>query len=165
MNLLKKNLSILSAAVLCLGLVACGNRGDDFPDIGGDWRVTGIVRAGGTVTRNGENTDVLVCVHKADATFYYDTEDQVLFDSVNYPITLEGDAWEMFLGIDFADLNGDGNSDVTMRFNDGGTELLMVWFWDTESEQFEYRPEESRLGEDDDGRGDLIPDDGDADNQ
>ena len=23
----------------------------------------------------------------------------------------------------------DGNSDVTMKFNDGGSELLMVWFW------------------------------------
>lgn len=38
----------------------------------------------------------------------------------------------------------------------------MVWFWDTESEQFVYQPEKSQLGENDDGRGDIIPADGDA---
>lgn len=130
--------------------------------IGNDWRTTGIVRDGGTITRNGEDTVVLVCVHKADATFYYDTEDQTLFDSVDYPITLGDNVWDMFKGSDFADLNGDGNSDVTMKFDDGGTEIKMVWFWDTESNQFVYQPEKSQLGEHDDGRGDLIPDDGDA---
>ena len=105
--------------------------------------MTGVVRENGTITRGGEDTDVLVCVHKADAAFYYDTEKQVLFDSVEYPIPLEGDAWEMFQSIDFADLNGDGNSDVTMRFHDGGNELLMVWFWDAENERFMYQPDES----------------------
>ena len=156
----KKYTSLLLAVVFCLGLTACGVSGgsDVEPDVGGtDWRTTGIWRDDGTITRDGEDTDVLVCVHKADATFYYDTEDQVLFGSVDYPITLAGDAWKMFQGIDFADRNGDGNSDVTMRFDDGGSKLLMVWFWDTESEQFVYQPEESRLGEDDDGRGDLVP--------
>ena len=53
--------------------------------------------------------------------------------------------WDLFRGIDFTDLNGDGNSDVTMKFNDGGTEIKMVWFWDTESEQFVYQPDESQL--------------------
>lgn len=146
MNLLKKNLALLLAVVLCLCLTACGdsNGPDVEPDVvGTDWRTTGIWRGDGTITRDGEDTDVLVCVHKADATFYYNTEDQVLFDFVDYPITLEGDAWEAFQSIDFADLNGDGNSDVSMRFNDGGSELLMVWFWDTESYQFVYQPEES----------------------
>ena len=146
MNLLKKNLALLLAVVLCLCLTACGdsNGPDVEPDVvGTDWRTTGIWLGDGTITRDGEDTDVLVCVHKADATFYYNTEDQVLFDSVDYPITLEGDAWEAFQSIDFADLNGDGNSDVSMRFNDGGSELLMVWFWDTESELFMYQPEES----------------------
>ena len=33
---------------------------------------------GGTITRGGEGTDILVCVHKADATFYYDEEVQTL---------------------------------------------------------------------------------------
>lgn len=163
MNLLKKNFAFLLAVVLCLSLTACsGNNNPDFDDdVGGDWRVTGIVRASGTITRDGEDTTVLVCVHKKDATFYYDTEDQTLFGSVDYPITLGDDVWDRFKDIDFADLNGDGNSDVTMKFNDGDNELLMVWFWDTESSQFVYQPEESQLGEEDEGRGDLIPDDGD----
>ena len=171
----KKYANFLLALVLCLSLTACGdsNGTDVESDVGEtDWRTTGIWRSDGTITRDVEDTDVLVCVDKADAIFYYDTEYQTMFGSVNYPITLEGDAWKMFQDIDFADLNGDGNSDVTMRFDDGGNELLMVWFWDTESEQFVYQPEESQLGEDDDdrgelipdddGRGDLVPDDGDA---
>ena len=119
----KKNRGLLLALVLCLSLTACGgsNEPDVEPDVGGtDWRTTGIWRSDGTITRDGEDTDVLVCVDKADAIFYYDTEYQTMFGSVNYPITLEGDAWKMFQDIDFADLNGDGNSDVTMRFDDGG---------------------------------------------
>ena len=161
----KKNRGLLLALVLCLSLTACGgsNEPDVEPDVGGtDWRTTGIWRSDGTITRDGEDTNVLVCIHQADADFYYDTEEQVLFDAVDYPIALEGDAWEAFQSIDFADRNGDGNSDVTMNFKDGGKELLMVWFWDTESEQFVYQPEESQLGEEDDGRGDLISDDGAA---
>ena len=100
----------------------------DIEEIGKDWRTWGIVRDYGTITRDGEDTVVLVCVHSSDANFYYDLEDQVLFGYVDYPLTIEGNAWEAFRGIDFADLNGDGNGDVTMKFNDGGTELLMVWF-------------------------------------
>lgn len=152
----KKYAGLLLALVLCLSLTAC--RGSDDA-AGDDWRNSGEVVGRGIITRDGEDTDVLLCIHAADTDFYYDTEEQVLFDSVDYPITIESDAWEAFQSIDFADLNGDGNSDVTMRFDDGGSELLMVWFWDTESEQFMYQPEESQLGEYDDGRGDLIPDD------
>ena len=161
MNLLKKAFVFLLAAVLCLSLTACGGSGPDVesdvgessdepdpggggdrPDIAGaDWRTTGIWRGDGTITRDGEDTDVLLCIHEADADFYYDTEEQVLFDSVDYPITLESDAWEAFQSIAFADLNGDGNSDVIMKFNNGSSELLMVWFWDTESAEFVYQPE------------------------
>ena len=75
-------------------------------------------------------------------------EDQVLFGGVEYPITFGDNVWDLFRGIDFTDLNGDGNSDVTMKFNDGGTEIKMVWFWDAESELFVYQPEESQLGQD-----------------
>ena len=112
--------------------------------IGNDWRTWGITRDSGTITRDGEDTVVLVCVHKADATFYYDTEDQALFDSVDHPITLWDNVWDIFKGIDFADLNGDGNSDATMKFGDSGTELLMVWFWDVESAEFVYQPDNSK---------------------
>ncbi|MGN0317876.1 MAG: hypothetical protein ACI4E1_08105 [Lachnospira sp.] len=149
---MKKNFALILAVVFWLSLTACdfgvfGIGGNDVdPDIGGtDWRTTGIWRGAGTITRDGEDTNVLVCVHKEDATIYYDTEEQTLFGFVDYPITLNGNAWDMFQSIDFTDLNGDGNSDVTMRFDDSGNELLMVWFWDTESEQFVYQPEKSLL--------------------
>ena len=160
MKIWKKYAILLLTLVMCLSLTACGDSSEnENDDVGGtDWRTTGIWRGDGTITCDGEDINVLVCIHKADAAFYYDTDDQTLYCSVDYPITLEGDAWEMFQGIDFADLNGDGNSDVTMNFNDDSTELLMVWFWDTESEMFMYQPDESQLGEDE-GRGDLIPDD------
>ncbi|MGN0636211.1 MAG: hypothetical protein ACI4I5_08315 [Acutalibacteraceae bacterium] len=145
----KKYTGLLLALVMCLSLTACNGSNNDLDIVvGNDWRVTGVVRDSGTITRDGEDTVVLVCVHAADAAFYHDTEDQVLFDSVDYPITLESNAWEAFRSIDFADLNGDGNSDVTMKFNDGGSALLMVWFWDTESNAFVYQPEESQLGMD-----------------
>lgn len=142
MNFLKKYFTLLPAAVLCLGLTACGIRNEDLdaPVVGEDWRTTGIVRDSGTITRDGKDIDVLVCIHASDATFYHDTEEQVLFDSVDYPVTLESNAWEVFKSINFSDLNGDGNSDVTMKFDDGGSELVMVWFWDKESNMFVYQP-------------------------
>ena len=139
-DFLKKNSAFLLAVVLCLCLAACG----DYPIGGNDWRTWGITRDGGTITRDGEDTVVLVCVNKMNATFYYDSEDQILFGYVEYPITFGDGVWDIFRGIDFADLNGDGNSDVTMKFDDGGTELKLVWFWDTESEQFVYQPDNSK---------------------
>ena len=64
------------APVLCLSLTACGDsngedegRGDLIPDdvSGADWRTTGIWRSDGTITCDGEDTNVLVCIHKEDA--------------------------------------------------------------------------------------------------
>ena len=142
MKIWKKYAILLLALVMCLSLTACGDSSEnENDDIGGtDWRTTGIWRGDGTITCDGEDINVLVCIHKADAAFYYDTDDQTLYCSVDYPITLEGDAWEMFQYIDFADLNGDGNSDATMHFIDGDNELIMVWFWDTESKEFLCQP-------------------------
>ena len=159
MKIWKKYAILLLALVMCLSLTACGDSSEnENDDIGGtDWRTTGIWRGDGTITCDGEDINVLVCIHKADAAFYYDTDDQTLYCSVDYPITLEGDAWEMFQYIDFADLNGDGNSDTTMHFIDGDNELIMVWFWDTESKEFLCQPELCVLGDEDEGRGDLIP--------
>ena len=149
MSILKKAFGISAAVAVCMGLSACGgsNGDNDYPDVvGDDWRVTGVVRDSGTITRNGEDTNVLVSVLTEGTAFYYDTKDQLLFDTVFYPtelaekVALSGDVWGMFKGIDFADLNGDGNSDVTMKFDDSGSELAVVWFWDAGSEQFIYQP-------------------------
>lgn len=140
--------------LLCLGLAACGSGSDangdwdDPDDLGGtDWRTTGIDRDAGTITRDGEDTFVRVCINASDAVFCYDTQIQTVFDVVEYPITLTGDPWEMYQSIDFADRNGDGNSDVTTVFDDGGSEFVMVWFWDAESDSFVYQPAESQIGD------------------
>ena len=131
----------------CLSLIACGNAVDDerYTDevIGNDWRVTGVVRDGGIITRNGKDIDVLVCIHSEDAVFYYDSEDQELFDSVEYPTTIQGDPWESYQSIDFTDRNDDGNSDVAMMFEENGKIIQMVWFWDADTEGFVFQPEES----------------------
>ena len=153
MNIVKKTFAIFAAAFVCMGLSACSSSDNsgDLDIVGNDWRVTGVVRGSGTITRNGEDTEVLVCVLTEGTAFYYDTEDQMLFDSVFYPadlaekVALSGDVWGMFTGIDFADLNGDGNSDVTMRFDDGGSELAVEWFWDAQELKFVCQSEKSTL--------------------
>ena len=151
-----KFLTPLLAQLLALALIACNNAVDDeqCPDevVGDDWRVTGVVRDSGIITRNGEDIDVLVCVHAGDATFYYDSENQVLFDFVEYPTAIQDDPWESYQSIDFADRNDDGNSDVTMMFDDNGDITLMVWFWDADTENFVFQPEESSAMPD--GKGD-----------
>lgn len=131
----------------CLSLTACGHVVDDeqYQDevVGDDWRVTGVVRDSGIITRNGEDIPVLVCIHAEDATFYYDSEDQVLFDYVEYPMAIQGDPWESYQSIDFADRNDDGNSDVSMIFEENGDVTRMVWFWDADTEGFVFQPEEN----------------------
>lgn len=139
-----KSCAALLTALLCLSLAACGKEGGG--DVAGaDWRTTGIVRAEGTVTRGGEDTDVLVCVHAEDAALYYDAAEQVLYAAVDYPAAIQGDAWAAFQSIDFADRNGDGSSDVAMLFQEGDGMTLLVWFWDETAEQFVFRPEESSV--------------------
>lgn len=144
---MKKLFALLLALGLCLGLAACGSSGEDADDpndvVGGDWRVTGIVRDSGNITRDGEDTDVLVCVHADGADFYYDEETQVLYGDVTYPVTLQSDPWEAFQSIDFADRNGDGNGDVAMLFQLDGQQVLMVWFWDADAGAYTFQPEES----------------------
>ena len=146
---MKKLFTLLLALVMCLALVACGTRQNEDPNdvVGDDWRVSGIVRDGGSITRGGEDTDVLVCVNADSADFYLDEENQTLYDYVNYPITLQGDTWEEFQSIDFADRNGDGDSDVAMLFQLDGQQVLMVWFWDAETEAYVFQPEESQTAD------------------
>ena len=131
----------------CLSLTACGHVVDDEQSpgevVGDDWRVTGVVRDSGIITRNGEDIPVLVCIHAEDAAFYYDSEDQVLFDFVDYPMAIQGDPWESYQSIDFADRNDDGNSDVSMIFEENGDVTRMVWFWDADTEGFVLQPEEN----------------------
>ena len=126
---------LIAAAV---ALSACGQ---DLS--GGDWRTTGVVQAAGTISRSGADTDVLVCVHEGDAVFYRDSADQELFGQVVYPMDVQ-DPWDTFAAIDFADRNGDGNGDVGMTFTDSeGGDVWMVWFWDADTGEYVFQPEES----------------------
>lgn len=142
----KACLALVLALVLSLSLAACAGNdantdGDDQDNdiAGSDWRTTGIVRDSGTITRDGEDTAVLVCINKDDTDFYLDSEVQTLFGYVTYPDSI-AEPWDSFQGIDFTDLTGDGNSDVRMDFQVG----IMIWYWDSASEEFVYQEDASR---------------------
>ena len=86
--------------VLCLCLAACGNSDDVAGD---DWRTTGMVVDSGTITHDGDSVDVLVTVSESSAAFYRDIPEQVLFDSVAFPMDIP-DAEQAFHSISFDDL-------------------------------------------------------------
>lgn len=123
---MKKLFVLVIALLLCLS--ACGGSDDDTA--GDDWRTTGIVVANGTITHDGESVDVLVTVSDTSAAFYRDTAEQVLFDSVLFPESIP-DAKQAFESISFDDIDGDGESDVVVRFeHEIGDTTELVWIWD-----------------------------------
>ena len=115
------------AMALCLSLAACGNS-DDVA--GEDWRTTGVVVGSGTITHDGESVDVLVTADHNSAAFYRDLPEQVLFDSVSFPMNIP-DAEQSFNAISFDDMDGDGESDVLVSFiHENGDATELVWIWD-----------------------------------
>lgn len=123
---MKKLFVLVIALLLCLS--ACGGADDDTA--GDDWRTSGIVVANGTITHDGESVDVLVTVSDTSAAFYRDTAEQVLFDSVLFPESIP-DAKQAFESISFDDIDGDGESDVVVRFEHAvGDTTELVWIWD-----------------------------------
>lgn len=86
----------------------------------------------GTITHTEEGSvDVLVTVDENSAAFYRDEQNQILFDSVAFPMTIL-DAKESFNDISFDDINGDGESDVCVSFvHAPGESTQMVWLWDS----------------------------------
>lgn len=42
----------------------------------------------GTITHDGDSVDVLVTVSESSAAFYRDMPEQVLFDSVSFPVSI-----------------------------------------------------------------------------
>ena len=130
MNLLKKNFALLLAVVLCLSLTACGGLDDVVDD---DWRNSDEVVGSGIITHTGEGSvDVLIIVSEYSAAFYWDQPEQVLYDSVSFPITVL-DAKESFSEISLDDIDGDGESDVFVSFVHAPDDITqMVWIWDPE---------------------------------
>ena len=115
------------AMALCLSLAACGNSDDVAGD---DWRTTGMVAGSGTITHDGESVDVLVTVSESSAAFYRDLPEQVLFDSVSFPMNIP-DAEQAFNAISFDDMDGDGESDVLVSFiHENGDATELIWIWD-----------------------------------
>ena len=112
---------------LCLSLVACGNSDNVAGD---DWRTTGMVVGSGTITHDGESVDVLVTVSESSAAFYRDLPEQILFDSVSFPMSIP-DAEQAFNAISFDDINDDGESDVLVSFiHENGDATELIWIWD-----------------------------------
>lgn len=137
-----RNLLCLAvAAALCISLAACGSTDDVTGD---DWRASGDVAAGGTITHGGESVDVLVTISPSSAAFYRDIAEQVLFDSVSFPMNIE-DAEQAFNAISFDDMDGDGESDVLVSFiHENGDETELIWIWDP-VERYVYREELSTV--------------------
>ena len=154
MNRLKKRIAAMSALALCLSLCACNQAAED--DIAGDdWRASGVVVGSGTITHDGESVDVLVKIGKSSAAFYRDEPEQILFDSVSFPMEIP-DAQDAFNAISFDDLNDDGESDVSVSFiHENGDTTDLIWIWDPE-ERYVFREDLSSVTIADDGLGDLI---------
>lgn len=134
MKHLSKCLALVLTAALVLGLAACGK-----DTTGDDWRASGVVTDYGTITRDGERVPVCICLSTENAGFYYDQDEQVWFDGVEFPMAL-ADALTAYRSTSFDDLDGDGQSDVTMIFDHGDgstTELVWLWYDDT---GFEFEP-------------------------
>lgn len=133
----KQIVSFAPALALGLGLAACGDSGDAA---GEDWRTTGVVVGSGTITHDGDSVDVLVTADPNSAAFYWDQEEQVLFDSVAFPETIEDISSSAFQ-ISFEDQNGDGESDVLVEIgHEDMSNTTMLWLWDPQ-ERYVYQPE------------------------
>ena len=141
MNRLKKHFALVLAAALCLSLTACGGSDNVAGD---DWRTTGVVAGSGTITHDGESVDVLVTVSESSAAFYRDLPEQVLFDSVSFPMNIS-DAEQAFNAISFDDIDGDGESDVLVSFiHENGDTTELIWIWDP-AERYVFREDLSTV--------------------
>ena len=124
----KKLLALVPAAALCLNLTACSGHSSDTA--GEDWRTSGVVAGSGTITHGGDSVDVLVTVSESGAAFYRDEPEQILLDSVSFPFNIP-DAENSFENISFGDINGDGESDVRVKFShQNGDSTDLIWIWD-----------------------------------
>ena len=106
---------------------------------GSDWRTWGWVNDATTLTRDGEETPVLVCVFTDSIMLYLDDETQTVVGVAEYPEKQE-DAREAYRSVLLDDRNGDGYSDMCAVFEGtDGDETVLTWLWDTGSGAFVYQ--------------------------
>lgn len=89
--------------------------------------------------QDGETIPFCACVHTGDTTLYHDTESQVLLAELDYPAPMEN-AEQRYLGMETADRNGDGSSDVLLRFSQEDGTLELLFCWDPETGTFRSVP-------------------------
>ena len=136
-----KRIFLTVPVVIGLGLAACGASGDVAGD---DWRTSGVVAGSGTITHDGKSVDVLVIVSETSAAFYWDESEQVLYDSVLFPMHIP-DAEQTFNAISFDDMDGDGESDELVSFIDEyGDNTELIWIWDP-VERYVFREDLSTI--------------------
>ncbi len=137
---MKKRIALLLASVL-LTFTSCGGAGplgiDDFPDVGGDWHVTGLYNF-----YELDDIGIAVCQAISDGTFvgfeiWQDNDNtnmsgpsdyfgDILFADAGYT----GDDVVQEEGLYIEDHNGDGLSDIGVAMNDGG----ICWYVQEKSE-------------------------------
>lgn len=104
-----------------------------------------MVVGSGTITHTNEGSvDVLVTVSPESAAFYRDKAEQILFDSVSFPVNIP-DAEQAFNAISFDDMDGDGESDVLVSFiHENGDITELIWIWDS-AERYVFRKDLSSV--------------------
>ena len=129
---------------LMLVLTGCAANAAEEEEIsrdtaGADWRTWGWVNDAGTLTRDGEEIDVLVCVFTDSIMLYLDDETQTVVGVAEYPETMD-DAREAYVSVSLDDQDGDGYSDLRAVFDRAsGEETVLNWLWDAESGEFVFR--------------------------
>ena len=137
-------LALMLALVLALTGCAANAAGQEEEAVAGDtagadWRTWGWVNDAMTLTRDGEETTVLVCVFTDSIMLYLDDETQTVVGVAEYPEKMEN-ARESYLRSSLDDQDGDGYSDLRAVFESpDGEEKVLDWLWDTGSGAFVHQ--------------------------
>ena len=133
---------LLALMLVLTGCVANAAEEEEEPSgdtAGADWRTWGWINDAGTLTRDGEEIDVLVCVFSDSIMLYLDDETQTVVGVAEYPETMD-DAREAYVSVSLDDQNGDVYSDLRAVFaSPSGEGTVLNWLWDAESGEFIFR--------------------------